>query len=94
MGVTTTRSRARGGSDHSSFNAAGLTGISVGQDPIEYDSHTWHTNLDTYERVVESDAQQATIVIAAAVYHAATGEDRLPRFTKAEMPTPSRPPTP
>jgi len=86
MGATTTRSRTRGGSDHTSFNAVGLPGISVGQDPIEYDSHTWHTNLDTYERIVESDARQATIAIAAAVYHLAMREERLPRFTKDEMP--------
>ncbi|MGE3508382.1 MAG: M20/M25/M40 family metallo-hydrolase [Vicinamibacterales bacterium] len=86
MGATTTRSRTRGGSDHTSFNAIGLPGISVGQDPIEYDSHTWHTNLDTFERIVESDARQATIAIAAAVYHLAMRDERLPRFTKDEMP--------
>ena len=33
MGATTTRSRVRGGSDHTSFNEVGLPGISVGQDP-------------------------------------------------------------
>ncbi|MGE3705642.1 MAG: M20/M25/M40 family metallo-hydrolase, partial [Vicinamibacterales bacterium] len=59
LGATTTRSRVRAGSDHTSFNEAGLPGISVMQDPIEYDSHSWHTNLDTYERIIESDTQQA-----------------------------------
>ena len=48
MGANSTRSRFRGGSDHTSFNEIGLPGISVGQDPIEYGTHTWHTNLDTY----------------------------------------------
>ena len=56
-GATFTRSRRRGGSDHTSFNEAGLPGIGVSQDPIEYQTYTWHTNLDTYERVIESDAQ-------------------------------------
>lgn len=93
MGATTTRNRVRGGSDHSSFNEAGLPGISVGQDPIEYDSHTWHTNLDTYERVVENDVRQAVMTIAAAVAHVATRDERLPRFSKDEMPArPSPPP--
>lgn len=92
MGVTTTRSRVQGGSDHTSFNAVGLPGISVGQDPIEYDSHTWHTNLDTYERVIESDVRQAVMAIAAAVAHVAARDERLPRFSKDEMPTrPSSP---
>ena len=40
MGAVSTRSRIRGGSDHTSFNEIGLPGISVGQDPIEYGTHT------------------------------------------------------
>ena len=96
MGATTTRSRVRGGSDHTAFNEVGLPGISVGQDPIEYDSHTWHTNLDTYERIVESDVRQAVMTIAAAVHHLAMREEPLPRFGKTDMPPKPapRPPTP
>jgi hypothetical protein len=86
MGATSTRSRARGGSDHTSFNEIGLPGIGVGQDPIEYGTHTWHTNLDTYERVIESDAQQSAMAIASAVYHLAMRDDKLPRFAKDQMP--------
>lgn len=86
MGATSTRSRARGGSDHTSFNEIGLPGIGVGQDPIEYGTHTWHTNLDTYERVIESDAQQSAMAIAAAVYHLAMRDEMLPRFAKDQMP--------
>lgn len=86
MGATATRSRARGGSDHTSFNEVGLPGIGVGQDPIEYGTHTWHTNLDTYERIIESDAQQSAMAIAAAVYHLAMRDEKLPRFAKDQMP--------
>jgi carboxypeptidase Q len=86
VGATTTRSRRRGGSDHTSFNEAGLPGIGVGQDPIEYQTYTWHTNLDTYERVIESDAQASAMAIAAAVYHLAMRDEKLPRFTKEQMP--------
>jgi carboxypeptidase Q len=86
MGASATRSRARGGSDHTSFNEIGLPGISVGQDPIEYGTHTWHTNLDTYERVIESDAQMSAMAIAGAVYHLAMRDEKLPRFTKDAMP--------
>jgi carboxypeptidase Q len=92
VGAAATTSRRTGGSDHTSFNAAGLPGISMGQDPIEYGSHTWHTNLDTYERVVEEDVRRAAVVVAAAVYHLATREDPLPRLPKERMPPP--PPTP
>jgi len=95
MGATATRSRARGGSDHTSFNEIGLPGIGVGQDPIEYGTHTWHTNLDTYERIIESDAQMSAMAIATAAYHLAMRDEKLPRFTKDAMPArPGAPPAP
>ena len=85
-GATATRSRRSGGTDSTSFNAAGLPGIGLLQDPIEYQSHTWHTNLDTYERVVETDVKKNAAMVASAVYHLAMRDQLLPRFTKAEMP--------
>jgi hypothetical protein len=88
LGTAATRSRRTGGSDHTSFNAAGLAGIGVSQDPIEYGSHTWHTNLDTYERIVPEDARKSAIVIAAAVYHLAMRDEPLPRFQRGDMPPP------
>jgi carboxypeptidase Q len=91
VGAVATRSRRSGGTDSTSFNEAGLPGIGLGQDPIQYNSHTWHTNLDTYERIVEEDVKRSAIAIAAAVYHVAMRNERLPRFTKEEMPEPFRP---
>jgi carboxypeptidase Q len=86
FGVNATQSRRRGGTDSTSFNEAGLPGIGIQQDPIEYGTHTWHTNLDTYERIIERDAQQSAMVIAAAVYHVAMREQNLPRLAKERMP--------
>jgi Zn-dependent M28 family amino/carboxypeptidase len=86
LGANTTRSRQRGGTDSTSFNEAGLPGINVLQDPIEYQSYSWHTNLDTYERIVEDDAKKSAIAIAAAVYHLAMRDEQLPRFTGQDMP--------
>jgi len=91
MGVMTTTSRRRGGSDHTSFNEVGLPGIGVQQDPIEYQTHTWHTNLDTYERIIEDDARQSAMAIAAAVYHLAMRDQLLPRLAKDKMPAPPTP---
>ena len=59
---------------------------SVQQDPIEYGTHTWHTNLDTYERIVEDDVKKAAIVIAAAVYELAMRDELVPRVAAADMP--------
>ncbi len=85
-GATATRSRRSGGTDSTSFNAAGLPGIGLLQDPIEYGSHTWHTNLDTYERVVEADVKKSAAMIASALYHLAMRDQLLPRFAEADMP--------
>jgi Zn-dependent M28 family amino/carboxypeptidase len=93
-GVIESRNRRVAGSDHSSFNQAGLPGINLIQDPIEYSTHTWHTNLDTYERILEEDAKKAAVVVATAVYHLAMRDELLPRFTKEAMPSPPEPDTP
>ncbi len=85
-GATVTTSRAAGGTDSTSFNAAGLPGIGLGQDGMEYNSHTWHTNLDTLERIVEADVKRSAIAVASAVYHLAMRDQMLPRFTPATMP--------
>ncbi len=87
-GAGATSSRARGGTDSTSFNNAGLPGIGFQQDPIEYNTHTHHTNLDTYERVIEEDVKKAAVIVASAVYHLSTRDAMLPRFDAAEMPKP------
>lgn len=86
VGAVVTRSRRLGGSDNTSFNQAGLPGIGMGQDPIEYNSNTWHTNLDTYERILEDDVKKDAMVMAWSVYQLATRDDLLPRLSKADMP--------
>lgn len=89
-GTITTRRRNIGGTDSTSFNNAGLPGINFSQDPIEYETHTHHTNLDTYERVLESDVKAAATVIAATVYKLAMQDEMLPRFRKHDMPAPQQ----
>jgi hypothetical protein len=85
-GANTTNSRATGGTDSTSFNNAGLTGIGMQQDPIEYNTMTHHTNLDTYERIIPDDVKKASAEIAAAVWHVANRDQMMPRFTKENMP--------
>jgi hypothetical protein len=93
VGATASRSRNLGGSDNTSFNQAGLPGIGMGQDPIEYQSNTWHTNLDTYERILEDDVKKDAVTVAWSIYQLAMRDDLLPRLAKADMPPPP-PPTP
>ena len=86
VGAVVTGSRRLGGSDNTSFNQAGLPGIGMGQDPIEYNSNTWHTNLDTYERILEDDVKKDAMVVAWSVYQLAMRDDLLPRLSKPDMP--------
>jgi hypothetical protein len=93
VGAIASRSRNLGGSDNTSFSQAGLPGIGMGQDPIEYNSHTWHTNLDTYERVLEDDVKKDAVTVAWSIYQLAMRDELLPRFAKDAMP-PLPPPSP
>jgi hypothetical protein len=55
-------------------------------------THTWHTNLDTYERILEDDVKKDAVEVAWCIYQLAMRDDLLPRFTKELMPP--RPPEP
>jgi Zn-dependent M28 family amino/carboxypeptidase len=90
-GIGVTNSRATGGTDSTSFNNAGLPGVGFQQDPIEYNSMTHHTNLDTYERIIPDDVKKAATIAAAAVLHVANRDEMVPRFKKEEMPAPVTP---
>jgi len=88
LGAVATRNRRLGGTDSTSFSQAGLPGIGISQDPIEYFTGTWHTNVDTYERILPEDAKAAACVVAATVYRLAMQEQMLPRFAPGDIPPP------
>jgi hypothetical protein len=71
--------RNTGGTDHQSYDAVGLPGFQFIQDPMDYDTRTHHTNMDTYERIQQADMEQMAIIEAFFVYQAATRPDKLPR---------------
>jgi Iap family predicted aminopeptidase len=87
-GAMASSSRAVGGTDSTSFNNAGLPGIGLQQDPIEYMTMTHHTNLDTYERIIPEDVEHDAAIVAAAVLHLANRDAMVPRFAKEQMPAP------
>jgi carboxypeptidase Q len=79
MGVSTVSPRNTGSTDHMAFDAVGLPGFQFIQDPVDYQSRTHHTNLDSYERLVPSDMMRNAVVMAAFAYNAANRAERLPR---------------
>ncbi len=79
MGASTLTSSNTGGTDHLSFDGVGIPGFQFIQDQIEYDTRTHHSSMDTYERIQEEDAKQASIIMASFVYHTAMRDEKLPR---------------
>ena len=79
LGFTTVTMRNTGSTDHVSFDQVGLPGFQFIQDPRDYDTRSAHTNMDTYERLSESDLKQAAVVMAIFVYNTAQREAMLPR---------------
>jgi Zn-dependent M28 family amino/carboxypeptidase len=74
-----------GSTDHVAFDAVGLPGFQFIQDEIEYNTRTHHSNMDSYDHLVESDLKQSAAIVAAFVYNAAQRDEKLPR---KEMPKP------
>ncbi len=72
-----------GGTDHLAFDAVGIPGFQFIQDPIEYDTRTHHTNMDTYDHLIPSDLKQASMIVAAFVYNTAMRDELLPRKAPA-----------
>jgi len=68
-----------GGSDHASFACAGAPAFSLGADGWDYFSYTWHTNLDTFDKVVMENVQWNAVLTAMMVYLAAEDPETMPR---------------
>jgi carboxypeptidase Q len=79
LGMTHLTIRNTGGTDHQAFDAVGLPGFQFIQDPVEYDTRTHHSNMDTYERIQADDMMKNATIVAAFVYLAANRDERLPR---------------
>ncbi len=59
---------AGGGTDHSSFDAAGAPGFGLGATNWDYFSYTWHTNRDTYDKLVFADLKNNAVLVACLAY--------------------------
>jgi hypothetical protein len=90
LGMTTLTMRNTSGTDHLSFDAAGIPGFQFIQDPIEYDTRTHHSNMDVYDRLQPDDLKQAAVIVASFVYEAAMRDQMLPR-KPIEKPLPKEP---
>lgn len=90
LGARTVTSRNTGSTDHISFDRVGLPGFQFIQDPMDYMARTHHSNLDTFDHVVEDDLKQASVIVASMVYHAAMRDELMPRKAMPQEPPKSK----
>ena len=79
LGMNTLTMRTTGGTDHLSFDSAGIPGFQFIQDPVEYDTRTHHSNMDVYDRLQSDDLRQMAVIVASFVYQAAMRDQMFPR---------------
>ncbi len=82
-------SPAGGGSDNASFVAAGVPAFSLSSNSWLYGSYTWHTNRDTYDKIVFDDLQNNAVLTAILVYMACEDQAKTSR-EKIILPVNSR----
>ncbi|HPA70139.1 MAG TPA: hypothetical protein PK596_09125, partial [Bacteroidales bacterium] len=80
---TTITSRNTGGTDHQSFDGAGLPGFQFIQDEIEY-GRGYHTLADTRERLLVPDLRHNAIITAWLAWNASQQDQLLPRKPQME----------
>lgn len=68
-----------GGSDHASFLAAGIPAYYLGPVNWDYGIVTWHTNLDTYDKLVFDDIRSSVITTAVLAYMASEEPELVSR---------------
>lgn len=78
---------SRGGSDDASFACHGLPAFGLGSLGWDYGSYTWHTNRDTYDKIVFDDLKQNAALVAMLAYLAS--EDTA--FIKRDRAAPQAP---
>jgi len=80
---------AGGGSDNASVACYGAPGFGLGSLPWDYFSYTWHTNRDTYDKLVMSEVRNNATLTAMLAYQAAQDPEQMPRDRRV-MPVSSR----
>lgn len=70
---------ASGGSDYASFVSRGAPAFSLSSLSWSYGTYTWHTNLDTYDKIVFDDVQNNAILTAILTYMASEDPETTSR---------------
>jgi carboxypeptidase Q len=77
-----------GGSDHASFICHGAPAFGLGALSWDYGTYTWHTNRDTFDKVVFDDLKNNATLVAMLAYLASDDPERVPRDRRVMPPNP------
>lgn len=77
LGFKTLSPRKTGSTDHVTFNRLGLPAFQFIQDDLEY-NRTYHTVMDTYERLSLEDLKVDAVIAAWIALNAAMDDARIP----------------
>jgi len=67
----------RGGSDHMSFICRGAAGFRLQSHYPDYRQYTWHTDLDTFDKIVFDDLKNNATLAAMLAYLASEDPERI-----------------
>jgi carboxypeptidase Q len=81
-----TSGQATGGTDHASFVCHKTPAFNLGALGWDYSFTTWHTDRDTYDKVVEYDLKNNATLVAMLAYLASEDPDRMPRDVMDPLP--------
>jgi carboxypeptidase Q len=73
------------GTDHASFNAAGVPGFWCVQDPYNY-PRTHHSQVDTFDKANEANLVEGAQVVAAWAWNTAEWPEMMPRMPLSKEP--------
>jgi carboxypeptidase Q len=79
-----------GGSDFASFVAAGALGYSLSATSWDYGTYTWHTNRDTYDKLVFDEIRSNVILAAIMVYMASEDPEKTSTEKATDLPVNER----
>lgn len=72
-----------------SFLCAGAPAFRLQSNYPDYRQYTWHTNRDTYDKLILDDLRNNATVAAMLAYLAAEDPDRMPRDRRVLAPAPN-----
>lgn len=70
---------SRGGTDHASFVTAGIPAFNLNALSWNYGNYTWHTNRDTYDKIVFDDVKNNVVLTAVLAYMASEDPEKASR---------------